>query len=86
MSHYQRIACLCTEAVDTLYALGAEEHIAGISGFTLMHPPRAREEENPRSGFPAAKIERILSVEPDLVVGYSSPASRVVQGFVQGWR
>ncbi|PXX82081.1 ABC transporter substrate-binding protein [Rivihabitans pingtungensis] len=71
MSHYQRIACLCTEAVDTLYALGAEEHIAGISGFTV-HPPRAREEKPKISGFSSGKIERILSVEPDLVVGYSS--------------
>lgn len=70
MSHYQRIACLCTEAVDTLYALGAEEHIAGISGFTV-HPPRARQEKPKISGFSSGKLERILAVEPDLVVGYS---------------
>lgn len=69
MSHYQRIACLCTEAVDTLYALGAEEHIAGVSGFN-MHPSRAREEKPRISGFPHGKIERILAVEPDLVIGY----------------
>ena len=43
MSHYQRIACLSTEAVETLYALGAEDVIAGISGFTVR-PPRARGE------------------------------------------
>lgn len=50
MSHYQRIACLSTEAVETLYALGAEDVIAGISGFTVR-PPRAREEKPGSAAF-----------------------------------
>jgi iron complex transport system substrate-binding protein len=69
MSHYQRIACLSTESVETLYALGAEQFIAGISGFTVR-PPRAREEKTKISGFTSAKLERILAVEPDLVIGF----------------
>jgi iron complex transport system substrate-binding protein len=71
MSHYQRIACLCTEAVETLYALGAQEHIAGISGFTVR-PPQARREKPKISGFSSAKLERILAVKPDLVIGFSN--------------
>jgi iron complex transport system substrate-binding protein len=71
MSGYQRIACLSTESVETLYALGAEEYIAGISGFTTR-PARARAEKPKISGFSSSKLERILAVEPDLVIGFSN--------------
>jgi iron complex transport system substrate-binding protein len=69
MSHYRRIACLSTESVETLYALGAEECVAGISGFTVR-PPRARTEKPKISGFSSSKLERILAVEPDLAIGF----------------
>lgn len=68
---YQRIACLCTEAVETLYALGAQDTIAGISGFTTR-PAQARREKPKISGFSSSRIERILAVEPDLVIGFSN--------------
>lgn len=69
MSHYQRIACLSTESAETLYALGAEQFIAGISGFTVR-PPRAREEKPKISGFSSARLERIMAVKPDLAIGF----------------
>ncbi len=71
MSFYKRIACLSTEAVETLYALGAEDCIVGISGFTVR-PARARAEKPKVSGFSSSKIERILAVQPDLVIGFSN--------------
>lgn len=71
MTHYRRIACLATEAVDTLYALGAQDLIAGISGYTV-HPPEARAEKPKISGFSSAKIDRILAVKPDLAICYSN--------------
>jgi iron complex transport system substrate-binding protein len=71
MSCYRRIACLSTEAAETLYALGAEDYIAGISGFTVR-PARARSEKPKISGFSSSKLERILAVEPDLVIGFSN--------------
>ncbi len=71
MGNYQRIVCLSTEAVETLYALGAEDLIAGISGFTTR-PARARSEKPKVSGFSSSRIERILAVEPDLVIGFSN--------------
>jgi iron complex transport system substrate-binding protein len=71
MSHYRRIACLSTEAVETLYALGAQDAIAGISGYTV-HPPQARQEKPKISGFSSSKIDRILAVRPDLVIGFSN--------------
>ena len=71
MSHYQRIACLSTESVEVLYALDAEELIAGISGYTTR-PARARSEKPKISGFSSGKLDRILAVQPDLVIAYSN--------------
>jgi iron complex transport system substrate-binding protein len=78
MMNYRRIACLSPEAVETLYLLGAEDRIAGISGFTV-HPPRARREKPKVSGFSTARIDRILAVEPDLVVAYSDLQADIVR-------
>jgi iron complex transport system substrate-binding protein len=79
---YRRIACLSTEAVETIYLLGAEERLAGISGFTV-YPPRARKEKPKVSGFSSAKIERILAVEPDLVIGFSDLQAEIMQELVK---
>lgn len=67
---YERIVCLSTEAVETLYLLGAEDAIAGISGFTTK-PARARTEKTKVSGFSSSRIDRILAVRPDVVIGFS---------------
>ncbi len=82
MSHYQRIACLSTESVETLYALGAEQYIAGISGFTVR-PPRAREEKTKISGFSSSRLERILAVQPDLVIGFSNLQADICRDLAQ---
>jgi iron complex transport system substrate-binding protein len=82
MSHYQRIACLSTESVETLYALGAEEYIAGISGFTVR-PARARQEKPKISGFSSSKLERILAVKPDLAIGFSNLQAEVCRDLAQ---
>jgi len=66
----ERIVCLSTETVEVLYALGEERRIAGISGFTVL-PARARREKPKVSGFSSAKIDRILAVQPDLVLAFS---------------
>ena len=82
MSHYQRIACLSTEAVETLYALGAEQCIAGISGFTVR-PPRARAEKTRISGFSSSSLERILAVRPDLVIGFCDMQADICRDLVK---
>ena len=79
---YQRIACLSTETVETLYLLGAEDCIAGISGFATR-PPRARREKPKVSGFSSAKIERILAVEPDLVITYSDLQAEITRDLMR---
>jgi iron complex transport system substrate-binding protein len=50
--------------------LGEEKRIVGISGFTVR-PPRARKEKPRVSAFTSANIDRILELQPDLVLGFS---------------
>lgn len=69
--HYpERIVCLTEETTETLYLLGEQDRIVGISGFTVR-PPRARREKPKVSAFTSAKIDRIMALEPDLVIGFS---------------
>lgn len=65
-----RIVCLTEETTETLYLLGEEWRIVGISGFTVR-PPRARKEKPRVSAFTSARIDRILALSPDLVLGFS---------------
>ncbi len=66
----RRIVCLTEETTETLYRLGEEDRIVGISGFTVR-PPRARKEKPKVSAFTSAKIDRIIELDPDLVLGFS---------------
>ena len=58
------------ETVETLYLLGEQDRIVGISGFTVR-PPEARKEKPKVSAFTSAKIPKILDLKPDLVLGFS---------------
>jgi iron complex transport system substrate-binding protein len=70
-AHYpERIVCLTEESTETLYLLGEERRIVGISGYTVR-PPRARREKPRVSAFLSAKTDKILELKPDLVIGFS---------------
>src|SRR5690349_22904644 len=66
----ERIVCLTEETTETLYLLGEERRIVGISGYTVR-PPRARREKPRVSAFLSAKNDAILALRPDLVLGFS---------------
>jgi iron complex transport system substrate-binding protein len=66
----ERIVCLTEETTETLYLLGEDARIVGISGFTVR-PPRARREKPRVSTFTSAKVDRIVALRPDLVLGFS---------------
>jgi iron complex transport system substrate-binding protein len=66
----QRIVCLTEEPTEWLYLLGEERRIVGISGYTVR-PPRAREEKPKVSAFLNAKIDKIVALQPDCVIGFS---------------
>jgi iron complex transport system substrate-binding protein len=66
----QRIVCLTEETVETLYLLGEEDRIVGISGY-VVRPARARREKPRVSAFTSADIPKILALKPDLVLTFS---------------
>src|SRR6478672_12753946 len=66
----QRIVCLTEEPTEVLYTIGEADRIVGISGFTVR-PARARREKPRVSAFTSAKIDRIVELRPDLVLGFS---------------
>src|SRR6188474_1489265 len=84
----QRIVCLSEEPTEVLYAIGEEQRIVGISGFTVR-PPRARREKPKVSAFTSAKIGEILKLEPDFVVGFSDIqadiAAELIRQGVEVW-
>src|SRR5579863_5694109 len=78
----QRIVCLTEEPTEVLYALGLSDLIVGISGFTVR-PARARREKPRVSAFTSAKIDRILALKPDFVVGFSDIQADIAQALIK---
>ena len=66
----KRIVCLTEETTEWLYLLGQEHRIVGVSGYTVR-PARARHEKPRVSAFLSAKIDKILALQPDCVLGFS---------------
>src|SRR6478672_5845310 len=66
----QRIVCLTEETVETLYLLGEESRIAGVSGYAVR-PPRVRREKPRVSAFITADVPKIMALDPDLVLTFS---------------
>ncbi len=77
----RRIVCLTEETTETLYLLGEEERIVGISGFTVR-PSRARREKPKVSAFTSARLDKILALEPDLVLGFSDLQADIARDLV----
>ena len=65
-----------------LYALGEQDRIVGISGFTVR-PARARREKPRVSAFTSAKIQRILALQPDFVIGFSDIQGDIAQALIK---
>jgi iron complex transport system substrate-binding protein len=66
----RRIVCLTEETVETLYLLGEQERIVGVSGYAVR-PPQVRREKPRVSAFISADIPKVLALEPDLVLAFS---------------
>lgn len=66
----ERIVCLTEETVETLYLLGEEDRIVGVSGYAVR-PARVRKEKPRVSAFTSADIPKVLALEPDLVLTFS---------------
>lgn len=66
----ERIVCLTEETVETLYLLGEERRIVGVSGYAVR-PARVRKEKPRVSAFISADFEKVLALDPDLVLTFS---------------
>ena len=78
----QRIVCLTEETVETLYLLGQEHRIVGVSGYAVR-PARVRHEKPRVSAFISADIDKILALEPDLVLTFSDLQADIAAALIR---
>src|SRR3954469_4232153 len=77
-----RIVCLTEETVETLYLLGEEHRIVGVSGYAVR-PPRVRREKPRVSAFISADIPKIMALEPELVLAFSDLQANIVAELIR---
>lgn len=79
MKHFppKRIVCLTEETVETLYLIGEQDRIVGVSGYAVR-PPQVRREKPRVAAFISADIPKILALEPDLVLAFSDLQADIV--------
>ena len=78
----ERIVCLTEETVETLYLLGVEDKIVGVSGYAVR-PARVRREKPRVSAFTSADIPKILALEPDLILTFSDLQAEIAAELIR---
>src|SRR5208283_5882705 len=78
----ERIVCLTEETVETLYLLGEQDRIVGISGY-CVRPPEARRDKPRVSAFISADVPKILALGPDLVLAFSDLQADIVAELIR---
>src|ERR1700737_429271 len=78
----ERIVCLTEETVETLYLLGEQDRIVGVSGY-CVRPPEARRDKPRVSAFTSANISKILELKPDLVLSFSDLQADIVAALIR---
>jgi len=78
----KRIVCLTEETVETLYLLGEQDRIAGVSGYAVR-PAQVRREKPRVSAFTSANIAKTLALDPDLVLTFSDLQADIVAELVK---
>ncbi len=78
----ERIVCLTEETVETLYLIGEDARIVGVSGYAVR-PARVRHEKPRVSAFISADIPKILALEPDLVLTFSDLQADIVASLIR---
>src|ERR1700748_1542232 len=84
MKHFppRRIVCLTEETVETLYLLGEQDRIVGVSGYAVR-PPGVRREKPRVAAFLSADIPKALALQPDLVLAFSDLQADIVADLVR---
>lgn len=78
----ERIVCLTEETVETLYLLGEQDRIVGVSGYAVR-PPQVRREKPRVSAFTSADIPKILALDPDLVLTFSDLQAEIAAALIK---
>lgn len=78
----ERIICLTEETVETLYLLGQQDKIVGVSGYAVR-PPEVRKQKPRVSAFTSADIPKILALNPDLVLTFSDLQAEIVSDLIR---
>jgi iron complex transport system substrate-binding protein len=78
----RRIVCLTEEPTEILYAIGEQDRIVGVSGFTVR-PARVRKEKPRVSAFTSASIDKILALKPDLAIGFSDIQADIARDLIR---
>jgi iron complex transport system substrate-binding protein len=78
----RRIVCLTEETVETLYLMGEDARIVGVSGYAVR-PPQVRKEKPRVAAFISADLPKILALEPDLVLTFSDLQAGIVADLVK---
>lgn len=79
---FQRIVCLTEETVETLYLLGQEHRIVGVTGYAIR-PARVRQEKPRVGAFTSADLEKIKALTPDLVLTFSDLQAEIAAGLIR---
>ena len=77
----ERIVCLTEETTETLYLLGEDRRIVGVSGYTVR-PPEARSQPKV-SAFTSAKFDKITALQPDLVLAFSDLQAEIARELIR---
>jgi iron complex transport system substrate-binding protein len=77
-----RIVCLTEETVETLYLLGEDARIVGVSGYAVR-PVQVRKEKPRVSAFISADVPKILGLKPDLVLAFSDLQADIVAALIR---
>jgi iron complex transport system substrate-binding protein len=78
----ERIVCLTEETVETLYLLGEEDRIVGVSGYAVR-PAQVRREKPRIAAFITADVPKILALKPDLVLAFSDLQADIVADLIR---
>lgn len=76
----QRIVCLTAETAEIAFLVGAGDRVVGVPG-TARRPEAAREKARV-GGFTTFKLDRILALEPDLVLAFSDLQREIVRDLI----
>ncbi len=78
----RRIICLTEETVETLYLIGEDARIVGVSGYAVR-PPQVRKAKPRVAAFISADVPKILALEPDLVLTFSDLQADIVAELIR---